>query len=131
ATTNASDIIYVFAGSTATTPLNVPAAIALKDGQKLWGQGIALDLTAQGFGVLVAAATRPHLQSTAASTDVVTVPATAGNRNNVEIRGVDLEATGATSNAITVNATGANQVGVTISNDNVRGATGKGVNLSA
>ncbi|HEX3528831.1 MAG TPA: Ig-like domain-containing protein [Thermoanaerobaculia bacterium] len=128
ATTNNGDIIFIFEGNTATTPL--AGAITLKDGQKLWGQGI--DLNVPSFGTpLVTATNKPHIRTTTASTDVVTVPATAGSRNNVEIRGLDLEATGATSNAITVNATGANAVIITISDDNVRGATGKGINLTA
>ncbi len=128
ATTNDNDIIFVFAGNTATTPL--AGSISLRNGQKLWGQGIALDLTSNGFGVLVSATTQPHLQATTASTNTVNVPATAGNRQNVEIRGLDLEATGATSNAIDVTSSGANQVGVTISSNNVRGATAEGIDLN-
>ncbi len=126
ATTNTGDIIYIFAGNTATTPLS--GSIALKDGQKLWGQGI--NLVVSGFGTLVTATTAPHIQSTAASTPVVSIPATAGNRNNVEVRGLDLQATGATSDAVDVTSSGANTVSVTISNNNVRGATAKGINLA-
>ncbi len=128
ATTNAGDIIYVFEGNTGTTPLS--GSITLKDSQKLWGQGIDLDVT--GFGTpLVTATNKPRIRSTVASTPAVSIPATAGNRNFVEIKGVDLETTGATSNAIDVTATGANMVSVTISDDNIRGATGKGINFAA
>ncbi|HEV7509691.1 MAG TPA: IPTL-CTERM sorting domain-containing protein [Thermoanaerobaculia bacterium] len=128
ATTNNGDIIFIFEGNTTTvTPL--VGSIALKDGQKLWGQGI--DLVVPSFGTLVTATNKPRLRSTAASTDVVTVPATAGSRNNVEIRGLDLEATGATSNAVSVTATGANTVSITVSDDTVRGATAKGINLNS
>ena len=127
ATTNNGDIIYIFAGNTGTTPLT--GSITLKDGQKLWGQGINLDVP--GFGTsLVTATTRPRIRSTAASTPAVSVPATAGSRNNVEIRGLDFETTGATSNAIDVISSGANTVGITVVNNNVRGATGRGINLS-
>jgi hypothetical protein len=126
ATTNNGDIIYVFEGNTGTTPLT--GSITLKDGQKLWGQGV--DLNVPSFGVLVSATNRPRIRSTAASTPAVSVPATAGNRNNVEIRGLDLETTGATSNAIDVISSGANTVGITIVNNNVRGATGRGINLA-
>ena len=81
-----------------------------------------------GFGTpLVNATNKPRIRTTTASTDVVSVPATAGNRNNVEIRGLDLEATGATSNAIDVTSSGGNIAGVTISNNNVRGATAEGI----
>ncbi len=118
ATTNTGDIIYVFQGNTAATPLT--GSIALKDGQKLWGQGIALNVT--GFGTLVAASGQPRIQSTAASTPAVSIQATAGNRNNVEVRGLDVQATGANANAIDISATGANAIGVTVSNNNVRGA---------
>jgi hypothetical protein len=128
ATTNNGDIIFVFEGNTATTPL--AGGVTLKDGQKLWGQGIALNVP--GFGTtLVNATNKPRIQATTASTNVVSVPATAGARNNVEIRGLDLEATGATSNAIDVTASGANLVGVTISDNNVRGATSEGIDLNA
>jgi hypothetical protein len=127
ATTNDGDIIYVFAGNTATTPHS--GSITLRNGQKLWGQGIALDVP--GFGTsLVAASTQARIRSTVASTNTVNVPATAGNRQNVEIRGLDLEATGATSNAIDVTATGANTIGVTISNDTIRGATSEGIDVN-
>jgi hypothetical protein len=118
--------IYVFEGNTATTPL--VGGIALKDGQKLWGQGIDLDLP--GFPDVVTATNKPRLRTTTASTDVVTVPATAGNRQNVEIRGLDLEATGATSNAIDATSSGANQLGLTISDITVRGATAEGVDVN-
>ena len=43
ATTNNGDIIFVFRGNTGTTPL---AGAPLKDGQKLWGQGIGLTVPA-------------------------------------------------------------------------------------
>jgi hypothetical protein len=128
ATTNNGDIIYVFEGTTGTTPL--VGSITLKDGQKLWGQGIALNVP--GFGTpLVNATNKARIRTTTASTDVVSVPATAGSRSNVEIRGLDLEATGATSNAIDVTASGGNTVGITISNDNIRGATAEGIDLNA
>jgi large repetitive protein len=129
ATTNPSDIIFIFEGNTGTTPLS--GTITLKDGQKLWGQGIALDLTANGFGVLVTATNKARIRTTTASTDVVLVPATTASPNSIEIRGLDLEATGVTSNAISVTASGGNGMIVTISDDNVRGATGKGINLSS
>ena len=120
------DIVYIFEGTTGTTPLS--GGITLKDGQKLWGQGIPLTLA--GFGTLVNAANKPRLRSTASSTPAVSVPATAGNRQNVEIRGLDLETTGASSNAVDVTSSGANSVGITISDNTVRGATGNGVKLT-
>ncbi|HEY3567646.1 MAG TPA: Ig-like domain-containing protein [Thermoanaerobaculia bacterium] len=126
ATTNNGDIIFIFRGNTGTTPLS--GNLTLKDGQKLWGQGIALDLTSSGFGVLVGAGSKPVISSTG---DAVSVPATAGNRQNVEVRGLDITATG---NGVKVNATGANNVSVTISDDNLSSTSTaglNGVNLSA
>jgi hypothetical protein len=128
ATTNNGDIIFIFEGNTGTTPLT--GSITLKDGQKLWGQGIALNVPSFGTS-LVNAANKPRIRTTTASTDVVSVPATAGSRSNVEIRGLDLEATGVTSNAIDVTASGANTVGITISNNNFRGSTAEGIDLNA
>jgi len=129
ATTNPGDFIYIFEGTTGTAPLTTAAPLALKDGQKLWGQGI--DLIVPSFGKLVNASNQPRLRTATASVDVVTVPATTASPGSTEIRGLDFEATGATSNAISVTATGANGMNITISNDNIRGATGKGINLSA
>jgi len=134
ATTFDNDIIFVFEGNTGTTPH--VGSFTLKNGQKLWGQGIALNVP--GFGTpLVNATNKPRIRTTTVSTDVVAVPATAGSRSNVEIRGLDLEATGGSigagnaSNAIDVTATGGNTVGVTISNNNIRGATGEGIDLNS
>jgi hypothetical protein len=122
ATTNANEIIFVFAGNTATTPL--AGGVTLKDGQKLWGQGIGL--TVAPFGTLVAAGSQPRINNTGG--DAVSVPATASNRNNVEIRGLDLQGSG---NAIDVTASGANNAGVTISNNTVRGAGQEGIDVNA
>ena len=122
ATTNNGDIIYVFRGNTGTTPL--AGGIVLKDGQKLWGQGI--DLNVPGFGVLVTATTKPRINNTGG--DAVSVPATAGNRQNVEIRGLDLQGS---TNAVDVTASGANVVGVTISDNTVSGAGLEGIDLNA
>jgi large repetitive protein len=120
--------LYVFEGTSATTPL--VGGIALKNGQKLWGQGVDLDLP--GFPNLVlASANAPRVQTTVANTDVVTVPALTGPRQNVELQGLDLEATGATSSAIDVTSTGGHVVGVTIARNAIRGATGEGIDLNA
>ena len=114
--------IFVFAGNTPTTPF--AAGIVLKDGQKLHGEGIGLSVP--GFTGLVAAGTQPRIN--VAAGDAVSVPATAGNRNLVEIRGLDLQAA---QNAVDVTATGANAVGVTISNNTVRSAGQEGFDLNA
>ena len=122
ATTNNGDIIFIFRGNTGATPL--AGGITLKDGQKLWGQGIGL--TVPGFGTLVAAGSKPKINNTGG--DAVSVPATAGNRQNVEIRGLDLQGSG---NAVDVTASGANNVSVTISDNDVSGAGLEGYDLNA
>jgi len=121
ATTNNGDIIFIFRGNTGTTPL--AGNITLKDGQKLWGEGIGL--TVAGFGTLIPAGTKPVLNN--GGGDAVSVPATAGNRQNVEVRGMSLQASG---NAVKVNSTGANIVSVTISDNDITAAGLNGVNLS-
>ncbi|HEY3567640.1 MAG TPA: cadherin domain-containing protein [Thermoanaerobaculia bacterium] len=121
AASQSGDIIFVFRGDTGTTPLS--GGITLKDGQKLWGEGIGL--TVPGFGTLVPAGSKPRIANTGG--DAVSVPATVGNRQNVEIRGLDLQANG---NAVKVNSIGANVVGVTISDNDITAAGLNGVNLS-
>ncbi|MEO6196034.1 MAG: cadherin domain-containing protein [Thermoanaerobaculia bacterium] len=122
ATTNNGDIIFIFRGNTGTTPLT--GGITLKDGQKLWGEGIGL--TVAPFGTLVAAGAKPKIDNTGG--DAVSVPATAGNRQNVEIRGLDFQGSG---NAVDVTASGANLVGITISDNNVSSAGLEGIDLNA
>ncbi|MEA2602915.1 MAG: hypothetical protein QOF89_3907 [Acidobacteriota bacterium] len=118
ATTNNGDIIFIFRGNTGATPLS--GTITLKDGQKLWGEGIGL--TVPGFGTLIPAGLKPLINT---SGDAVLVPATAGNRQNVEIRGLDLQASGY---AIRVNSTGANIVNVTIGDNNATSTSATGLN---
>ncbi|MFN7985947.1 MAG: Ig-like domain-containing protein [Thermoanaerobaculia bacterium] len=122
ATTNNGDIIFVFRGNTGTTALS--GGFTLKDGQKLWGEGIGL--TISGFGTLVPAGSQPRINNTGG--DAVSVPATAGSRLNVEIRGLDLAGSG---NAVDVTASGANVVSVTITDNTVSSAGLEGIDLNA
>jgi large repetitive protein len=117
----AGDIIFVFRGNTGTTPL--AGGIILKDGQRLWGEGYGLVVAP--FGTLVAAGAQPRINAAAA--DAVSVPATAGNRSGVEIRGLDLQGN---QNAIDVTANGANNVGVTISGNTISGSTLEGIDVN-
>jgi hypothetical protein len=114
-------VLFVFAGDTGTTPH--AGGVVLKSGQKLLGEGVGLSVPP--FGTLVPAGNRPHL--TNAGGDAVTVPATAGPRSDVEIRGLDLVAGG---NAIDVTATGANPVSVTITANTMQ-AGQEGIDLNA
>ncbi len=122
ATTNDNDIIFIFRGNTGTTPLS--GGITLRNGQKLHGEGIGL--TVPPFGTLVAAGSKPRISNGAG--DAVSVPATAGNRQNVEIRGLDLSGS---VNGVDVTATGANLVGVTISDNDISAAGAEGIDLNA
>ena len=124
ATTAANDMIFVFAGNTATTPLS--GGITLKNGQKLWGEGVGL--TVPSFGTLVAAGSKPRINNAIAGGNAVSVPATAGNAINVEVRGLDLQGAG---NAVDMTASGANVAEITISDDNIRGAGAEGIDLNA
>jgi hypothetical protein len=117
----ADSILFVFAGETATTPHS--GAVVLKDGQKLLGEGVGLSVPP--FGTLVPAGNRPHIAN--AGGDAVSVPATAGPRTNVEIRGLDIVAGG---NAVDVTATGANPVSVTIAANTMQAGL-EGIDLNA
>ncbi len=117
----AGDIIFVFRGNTGTTTL--AGGIVLKDGQRLWGEGYGLVVAP--FGTLVAAGAPPRINAAAAN--AVSVPATAGNRSGVEIRGLDLQGN---PNAIDVTATGANNVSVTISGNTISGSTAEGIDIN-
>ena len=114
----ANDIIFVFRGNTGATPLG--GGIVLKDGQKLWGEGFGLNVSP--FGQLVAAGLQPKVNAAAAS--AVSVQATAGNVNNVEVRGLDLQGA---PYGVGVNATGANSISVTVAGNTVSGATSSGI----
>ena len=90
----ANDIIFVFNGDSQTTPLG---GITLKNGQKLYGEGIGL--TVAPFGTIVPAGTAPQLTS-AGNTIAVLANTANGDRTDVEIRGLSLASTG--GNAIDV-----------------------------
>jgi hypothetical protein len=118
----ASHTIFVFAGETAQTPL--AGGIALKNGQRLIGE--AVGLTVAPHGTLVAAGGRPRVAS--ATGDAVSVPATAGARTGIEIRGLEIAAPA--GNAVDVTSAGGNAVAVTIA-DNVLQAGLEGIDLNA
>ena len=111
ATTNNGDIIFVYAGNTATTSLT--GSITLKDGQKLWGEAYGLNVNS--VQLVAAGAVQPRIFNNAG--DAVSIPATAGNRTSVEVRGVDLQASGS---GVFVNATGGNTISVTITGNTIR-----------
>lgn len=115
------DILFVFDGNSSTTPLT--GGIVLKNGQRLWGEGYGLVVAP--FGTLVPAGAQPRIN--AASSDAVSVPASAGPRIGVEIRGLDLQGT---PNAIDVTSSGANGVGVLINGNTIRGSVAEGIDVN-
>ena len=112
--------IFVFNGLTATTPLS--GSIALKNGQKLLGEGVGL--TIAGFPTLVPSGTRPRISSAG---DAVTVVANTanGDRTGVEIRGLNLASTG--GNAIDVSSLNAQNLGIEISENTISGSALTGI----
>ena len=119
----ASDIIFIFAGNTATTPLS--GSITLKSGQRLWGEAYGLNVAPFGQ-VITAGATKPRINNTGG--DAVIVPATAASLTGVEVRGLDLQSS---ANALNASATGANALGITVDGNNIRGATTNGLKFAA
>ncbi|MCZ7651395.1 MAG: tandem-95 repeat protein [Thermoanaerobaculia bacterium] len=122
----ASQILFVFRGDTGTTPLG--GGIALKNGQKLWGEGIGLTLPS--FGTLVPAGSRPVIGNTTVGGNGVTILANTanGNRTDVEVRGLSLSGH---TNAVDVTAANAASVAVTISDNDVTAAGLEGIDLNA
>ncbi len=111
----ANDIIFVFNGLTGTTPLT--GGIALKNGQKLLGEGVGL--TVGTFGSIVAAGSQPRVQS-AGTTVAVLANTVNGNRTGVEIRGLDLQSTA--GNAIDVTSANTQSLGIIISENTISGS---------
>jgi large repetitive protein len=115
-------IIFVFNGDSQTTPLG---GITLKNGQKLYGEGIGL--TIAPFGTIVPAGTAPQLTS-AGNTIAVLANTANGDRTGVEIRGLSLASTG--GNAIDVTSADAATLGVRISENTITGATQEGIDIN-
>jgi Bacterial Ig-like domain/Bacterial Ig domain/FG-GAP-like repeat len=113
----ANDIIFVFNGDSATTPLT--GGITVKNGQKLHGEGIGL--TVGSFVNIVAAGTRPQIES-AGNTIAVLANTANGDRTGVEIRGLDLNSTA--GNAIDVTSANTQSLGVRISENIISGSGG-------
>jgi hypothetical protein len=129
AAATANDIIFIYSGNTATTPLS--GSLSLQNGAKLWGEPFGLNVNSNSL--VAAGGTQPRIRSTTNAVPAVTVDtnaATASDRTNVEIRQMDLEATGTTTAALNVTSNTNRLVGVTIANDNIRGATAQGINLN-
>lgn len=124
----AGDTIYVYAGDGSTTGQN--AGIVLKDTQRLLGAGVALTVPVAVNGgpnptTLLSAGSQPlidNASATAGDDAGVVVSATAGAMTGIEIRGLNIRGN---ENAIDATSTGVHAIGVTISDNTIRG-TGAG-----
>jgi hypothetical protein len=123
ATTNAGDTIFVFRGNTGTTALS--GGFTLKDGQRLYGEGVGLNISSTPTNLVIAAGSKPHINN--GSGDAVSIPATAGNRINVEVRGLELSGSG---NAVDVTGSGANTVSASITDNLVSSAGLEGIDVN-
>ncbi len=130
----ANDTIYVFLGDGTVASQN--AGIVLKNGQRLIGEGVALDVpvsvnSGPNPTVLRAAGTyaKIHNNTDDGGEDAgISIPATAASLTGIEIRGLDIAGI---DNAIDLTATGANNAGVTIANNLISGATLEGIDVNA
>ena len=126
ATTNSGDYIFVFRGNTGTTPLS--GGFTLKNGQKLLGEGVGLNIASTPTPLTIAAGLKPRINN--ASGNAVSISAvgvSSNNRQNVEVRGLDLSGS---VNAVDVTSDTSNIVGVTITDNTVSGAGVEGFDLS-
>jgi uncharacterized repeat protein (TIGR01451 family) len=123
----ANDIIYVFAGNGLTTGQN--SGIALKAGQRLIGEGVALTVPVSVNGgpnptVLRAAGSQPMLDNTTAGGSAVS----ATNVIPAEIAGLNLAGN---TNGIDVTLTGALTGTLLIHDNTVRAAGVEGIDINS
>ena len=125
ANSDPNSIIFVFRGNTGTTALG--GGIALKNGQRLWGEGIGLTLPV--FGPLVPAGQKPHITNATPGGNGVTILANTanGNRTGVEVRGLDISGN---VNAIDATSANTNSLGVTIGENTISGAGVEGIDIN-
>jgi VCBS repeat-containing protein len=116
AASGVNHIIYVHSGDGATTGQN--SGIVLKNGQKLWGQGIAL--VVNGGTTLIVAGAPPQIGNSGG------VGVSATNLSGIQIQGLNI---GGSTDAIFVTTTGANSGGAEIANNTIRAAGSQGINV--
>jgi hypothetical protein len=121
----AGHTIYVMTGDGTATGLG--GSNLMKANQRLWGQGIALDITSTNGIVLnglIAASTKPLIGPGAGANETVRVM----NVSGVEVRGLTID--GGTTNAIDLTSSGGNAVGATVSNVDITAATLEGIDVN-
>lgn len=122
----ANDTIYVFAGNGTTAGQSL--GIALKAGQRLLGEGVALTVPVVVNGgpnptTLKAAGSQPQIDNTTGGGNGVSVTDISG----VEIRGLNIAGS---ANAIDVTTTGANSGSFEIANNTIRSAGVEGIDVN-
>ncbi|HEX6095152.1 MAG TPA: cadherin domain-containing protein [Thermoanaerobaculia bacterium] len=120
----AGEIIYVMEGDGTAT--NYGGSNVMKLNQKLWGQGVALSVTANSVPLtLIAATNRPLIGPGGAQETIRIQNAITG----VDIQGLSIN--GGTTNAIDVTTTGgANSAGFSASNNVISAAGQEGIDVN-
>ena len=133
----ANDYIFVYFGNGTTS--GHTAGIALKNGQRLWGEhfGLSLPVNLNGNGaptnlVTAVANNRPLITNAAANGNAVRILANTanGNRNGVEVRGLSLSGNATAGNAIDVLVNDSATLQALLIDDNVvTGAGAEGIDI--
>jgi hypothetical protein len=113
----ANDIIYVYAGNGTTSGQN--NGFVMKNGQKLYGQGIALVVNSQ---TLVGPGSQPQIGNVLGTGVNVT------NLTGIEIRGLNI---GGATDGINAVLNVASTVTIEISNNTIRSAGNEGIDIDA
>lgn len=134
----ANDYIFVYFGNGTTG--GHTAGIALKNGQRLWGEhfGLSLPVNLNGNGapinlVTAVANNRPLITNSAANGNAVRIVANTanGNRNGVEVRGLSLSGNATAGNAIDVLVNDSATLQTLLIDDNVvTGAGAEGIDIA-
>jgi hypothetical protein len=119
----AGELIYVLRGDGTAT--NYGGSNAMKANQSLWGQGVALSVTANTVALnLIAATSHSLIGPGTAANATVSVP----NVSGVDIQGLSI--TGGLGNAIDLTTTGATAGGFSASNNIITAATLEGIEVN-
>ncbi|MBD8527871.1 tandem-95 repeat protein [Pseudomarimonas arenosa] len=127
---SADETIFVFAGDGGDTGQN--AGIALKDGQRLIGEGIdfSIDVALNGNAapaVLFDSTANNYASLSNGAGHAVTVDAAAADLLDIEIRGLSLTTSGGSSDGVNATSAGANAFDVTLSDSQITAASGSGI----
>ncbi|HEX8617626.1 MAG TPA: Ig-like domain-containing protein, partial [Thermoanaerobaculia bacterium] len=116
AASDVNEIIYVHSGDGTTAGQN--SGIVLKNGQKLYGQAVAL--VVNGSTTLIAAGSQPQIGNAGGA------GVTATNLSNVQIKGLNI---GGSTDAIFASTSGANSGSIEIATNIIRAAGTEGIDL--